>query len=528
MNRAKLKNFAPQARRDFIQAMTDRAAYYGLTAKKTEPVVEKGDVAVIGGRSFPVAVAKKRKALEDRIKKHGFEQAMEAMAYTWFNRLVAIRYMEIKGYLDHGYRVLSHPEGKPTPEILQHAEHVELPGLKPETVIDLKLDGNKDAELYRLLLIAQCNALHRIMPFVFPRIDDETELLLPDNLLHSDSLTRKLVAEIAEEDCESVEILGWLYQFYIAEKKDTVMARKSAVPTADIPAVTQLFTPHWIVRYLVENSLGRLWLLNRPQSKLREHMPYYIDPCTLDIPVRDLSSLRSLDIPVRDSSLFSAENAEHTTDRNVHPTEEIEETDFLKITKPEEIRLLDPAVGSGHMLTYAFDLLTLIYEEEGYAPTEIPALILQHNLHGLEICPRAAQLAELALVFKAREKSRRFFQPEHIVRPAIIELREVRFAENELPDYIRALGLGDIFNAPLLKLLHQFEEAKNFGSLIQRASTNGPSPMSAAPSRGRISAASFSCARRTSKSCVSSNKPRRSPSGITSSWPIRRIWERKG
>ena len=154
LNRTKLKNYAPQARRDFIQAMTDRAAYYGLTAKKVEPVVERGDVAVIAGREHPRAVAKKRKQLEDRIKRHGFEQTMEALAYTWFNRFIAIRYMELHGYLDHGYRVLSHPEGKPTPEILQHAEYVELPGLKREKVIDLKLEGNKEAELYRLLLVA--------------------------------------------------------------------------------------------------------------------------------------------------------------------------------------------------------------------------------------------------------------------------------------------------------------------------------------------------------------------------------------
>ncbi|MCX7392542.1 MAG: hypothetical protein NTW75_00270, partial [Planctomycetales bacterium] len=358
MNRAKLKAYAPQARLDFIQAMTDRAAYYGLTATKTEPVVEKGDVAVIGGREFPLAVAKKRKRLVERIKMDGFEQSMEALAYTWFNRFVAIRFMELRGYLDHGYRVLSsrpatdqHGQdteeikgdlskstssfrvssvsvrGSSSPEILQYAEHVELPGLKKETVIDLKLDGNKEAELYRLLLIAQCNALNRAMPFLFGRIDDETELLLPDNLLHSDSLIRKLVSNLDAEDCESVEILGWLYQFYISERKDQVMARKSAVPTEDIPAVTQLFTPHWIVRYLVENSLGRLWLLNRPGSRLREHMPYYIE---------------------------GEKNAAGGSP-----------DDFLKITKPEEIRLCDPAAGSGHMLTYAFDLLTLIYEEEG-------------------------------------------------------------------------------------------------------------------------------------------------------------------
>ena len=423
MDRTKLKNYAPQARREFIQAMIDQASYYGITAYRIEPMTERGDVAVIAGREHPISIAKKRRKLEERIRRDGFQQAMEAIAYTWFNRLVAIRYMELKGYLDHGYRVLSHPDNKPIPELLQYAEYVELPGLKKDLVIEWKLAGNKESELYRLLLTAQCNALSRTIPFLFGWIDDETELLLPHNLLKTDSLIRSLVENLTAEDCESVEVLGWLYQFYISERKDQVMARKSAVPTDDIPAVTQLFTPHWIVRYLVENSLGRLWLLNRPSSRLREHMPYYIEG---------------------------------------EP-----ETDYLKITKPEEIRLCDPAVGSGHMLTYAFDLLTLIYEEEGYAPTEIPALILAHNLHGLEICPRATQLAELALVFKAREKSRRFFQPEHLVRPHIIELRDVRFSENELQDYINDLGLGELFNQPMLRLLHQFENAKNFGSLIQ-------------------------------------------------------------
>jgi hypothetical protein len=423
MNQSALKNYAPQARLDFIQAVKDRAAFFGLTPESKVQIQETGDVVIIGGQAFPKVVAQQRKALLQRIAAEGFEAVMEAMAYTWFNRFVALRFMEVHGYLDHGYRVLSHPAGKPNPEILDHAERVTLPGLDPQQVIQLKLDGNRDAELYRLLLVAQCNALHQAIPFVFGKIADETELLLPDNLLHSDSVIRRLVSSIEETDWQEVEILGWLYQFYISDKKDAVMARKSAVPTEDIPAVTQLFTPHWIVRYLVENSLGRLWLLNRPGSRLREHMPYYIEG---------------------------------------EP-----ETDFLKLTKPEEIRLCDPAVGSGHMLTYAFDLLTLIYEEEGYAPTEIPALILRHNLHGLEICARAAQLAELALVFKAREKSRRFFQPEHLVRPHIIELRDVRFAENELRDYIHALGLGDLFNQPVLRLLHQFEEAKNFGSLIQ-------------------------------------------------------------
>src|ERR1700730_9848404 len=276
MNRNRLKTYAPEARRDFIQAMTDRAAFYGLSAKKIEPVVVRGDVAVIAGRDHHRAVADKRKKLEACIARDGFEQTMEAMAYTWFNRLVAIRFMELHGYLDHGYRVLSHPGGKVIPEILEHAEHVELPGLKKDKAIDLKLEGNKESELYRLLLTAQCNALHKAMPFLFERIDDETELLLPDNLLHSDSIIRKLVDGIDEDDWKEVEIIGWLYQFYISEKKDEVIGK--VVASEDIPAATQLFTPNWIVKYLVQNTLGRQWLAHHPNSPLKAKMAYYIEP----------------------------------------------------------------------------------------------------------------------------------------------------------------------------------------------------------------------------------------------------------
>jgi len=425
MNTSALKTFAPAVRRQLIEAVTRKLDF--VLAAQT------GELQT----TFAPQVASLRKlALADRAG------LIDRVAYTWFNRLTALRFLDARGWHPFRARVLTPASASETqPELLKLTRTAALPAelhvhTDPQRLNAL-LDGriptatpgaDAQGEVYRHLVLAACRFYHALLPKIFERLADETELLLPDDLLTEHSVVHGFRTAISDEDCgdaqrANVEILGWLYQFYISEKKDQVMARKSAVPTEDIPAVTQLFTPHWIVRYLVENSLGRLWLLNRPGSRLREHMPYYIEGET--------------------------------------------ETDFLKITKPEEIRLLDPACGSGHMLTYAFDLLTLIYEEEGYAPTEIPALILRHNLHGLEICPRAAQLAELALVFKAREKSRRFFQPEHIVRPAIIELREVRFAENELRDYIRALGLGDLFHQPLLKLLHQFEEAKNFGSLIQ-------------------------------------------------------------
>ena len=246
-------------------------------------------------------------------------------------------------------------------------------------------------------------------------------MLLPEDLLTEHSIVADFRENLTDEDCGNEEVLGWFYQYYISEKKAQVDAREAAVPKEDIPAKTQLFTPHWIVRYLVENSLGRLWLLNRPHSKLREKMPYYIEG-------------------------------------------EVE-TDFLKISNPEDIRLLDPAGGSGHMLTYAFDLLYAIYEEEGYDAPEIPGLILRQNIYGVDICDRAVALAAFALCMKARAKDNRFFR--RAVQPHLIASQEVRFEEGELREYIRALNLGDLFNQPMLKLLHQFEEAKNFGALIQ-------------------------------------------------------------
>ena len=427
MNTASLKTFAPAVRRQLMEAVT-RKLDFALTAQTPDYLT-----------TFAPQVAALRKlAQSDR------SGLIDRVASTWFNRLAALRFMDARGWHPFRARVLTPASAAETqPELLKLTRTGALPEelkshTNPTRLNDL-LDGripspDAQGEVYRHLVLAACRFYHALLPNLFEKLDDETELLLPDDLLTEHSVVHGFRTEISDADCgdgqrANVEILGWLYQFYISEKKDAVMARKSAVPTEDIPAVTQLFTPHWIVRYLVENSLGRLWLLNRPGSRLREHMPYYI------------------------------EGEKNATGGSPD--------DYLKITKPEEIRLCDPAVGSAHMLTYAFDLLTLIYEEEGYAPTEIPALILRHNLHGLEICPRAAQLAELALVFKAREKSRRFFQPEHLVRPHIIELRDVRFAENELRDYIHALGLGDLFNQPMLRLLHQFEEAKNFGSLIQ-------------------------------------------------------------
>jgi len=424
MNTSKLKTYAPAARKEFMRAVTERAAYLGLSKDQIEPAEVKGEIALIGDRAFPKGIVPQRERLEKRITEEGFDVVMESVAYTWFNRMLALRYMELHGYLDNGFRVLSHPNGGHIPELLEQAAHVELSGLNHDQVVEMKLDGTKDAELYRMLFIAQCNALHQAMPFLFEAIQDETELLLPDNLLHTNSLLQKLVKEIPEEDWQEVEIIGWIYQFYISEKKDEVfegLKKNKKITPENIPAATQLFTPNWIVRYLVENSLGRLWMLNRPKSCLIEQMDYYIKP-------------------------------------------EQEETDFLHISKPEELKICDPACGSGHMLVYSFDLLYAIYEEEGYAPAEIPEKILTHNLYGIEIDERAGELAALALTMKARAKQRRFFGKP--VQPNICVLKKIQFDEGDLKNYMDFVG-RDLFTAPLQTTLCQFEEADNFGSLIR-------------------------------------------------------------
>jgi hypothetical protein len=417
MNTSALKAFAPAVRKQLIEAVT-RKLDFALSARTPDYL----DTYATQVRALGELVAEDRNGLIERV------------AYTWFNRFAALRYLDAKGWHPFHARVLTAAAPDETlPELLKVMRAGALPGdllrYADVTRLESLLTGripsaDPQGEVYRHLVLAACRFYHGLLPDVFERLDDKTELLLPDDLLTEQSVADGFRTEITDDDCKQVEVLGWLYQFYISEKKDEVMARKAAVPAEDIPAVTQLFTPHWIVRYLVENSLGRLWLLNRPDSLLRAWMPYYID--------------------------------------SMEP-----ETEFLRIARPQDIRLCDPAVGSGHMLTYAFDLLYVIYEEEGYAPTEIPALILRHNLTGIEIDCRAAQLAALALTLKAREKSPRFFQEQHFVRPNIIELRNVHFAEGELRNYSEALGLGGLFTPPILQLLHQFAEAKNFGSLIQ-------------------------------------------------------------
>ena len=434
MNTSNLKSYAPQARKDFIAAVTARANLLGLSEAKGQLVVAEakasGDLVMIAGRPWPVKVNEQRNKLIARMQQQGFGHTVEAVAYAWFNRLAALRLMELHDYLGHGRRVLSNPQGG-LPEVLAHAldlaESNALPGLSTDTVRQLKL-ANQDPELYRLVLIAQCNALHQAMPFLFEQLGDETELLLSENLLLTDSVVAKLVQSIPEEDWQQIEIIGWLYQFYISEKKDQVIGK--VVKSEDIPAATQLFTPNWIVKYLVQNSLGAQWLATYPDSPLKAQMDYYIEP---------------------------AEQADEVSAQLAAITP--------SALNPEELTLIDPASGSGHILVEAYDLFKAIYLERGYRQRDVAKLILEKNLFGLDIDERAAQLTGFALMMKGRADDRQIF--ERGVKLNVMALvdssgfdAEGLAKAVELGDY--GLNLGD-----LTALKRLFEHATTFGALIQ-------------------------------------------------------------
>lgn len=434
MNTSNIKKYAPQARNDFIAAMRKQAAKYGITADSILPAEQKGDLLLIGDQVFPLSVMKPREKLIKRIQTSSFEQTIDYIAYSWFNRLCAIRYMECKGLLDHGRRVLSSADGSAgLPQILEECLDIDLPGLDASRVAELKLDGNKDEELYRELLLAQCHALNQVMPLLFEQVSDESELLLPDNLTKTDSLIRDLVSSIPEADWSDVQIIGWLYQFYISEKKDQVIGK--VVKSEDIPAATQLFTPNWIVKYLVQNSVGRLWMMAQPESALASEWEYYIQPAEQSDEVN--AQLKQL-IDVRIS----------------------EDGDTLN---PESITVLDPACGSGHILVEAYDCLKAIYLERGYRSRDIPRLILENNLYGIDIDTRAAQLASFALLMKAREDDRRLFS-----NPPKLNIIALQDSQPErLEAFSQDLANTGIAQADLKELLDLFEHASTFGSLIQ-------------------------------------------------------------
>ncbi len=420
MNTAPLKEFARKARAALIEQVAARLAYV-LLPDSTERRLNAHAVA----------------RLERDLEREGHEALVERLAYTWFNRFSALRYLDLCGLSP--VRAVSPAEGREElslPELLMEAKLGTLPEqLMTDEACRARVDfllsaqgtehHNPQGEAYRILLICVCNYWSEYMPYLFRPLDDRMGLLMPDDLLSSKSILSDFRRALTPTVCREggVETLGWLYQFYVSEKKSAVMEEKrhGKIASADIPAATQIFTPDWIARYLTQNSLGRLWMLNRPTSTLAERMEFYLTP-------------------------------------------ETPQTDFLRVSSPEELKVCDPACGSGHILTYAFDLLYEIYAEEGYAPAEIPALILKNNLYGMELDERAGQIAAFALAMKACERNKRFLRKK--ILPHICVLKAVEFDEPELDAYLNEAGSCH-FPDFAVTALTAFREADNFGSLIR-------------------------------------------------------------
>lgn len=416
MNDSAIKTFCVQAREKLEQGVELRMQKYGIAA---EGVPNAAADAVGALPLSPIEREQRAELLQLQAKlgegdaAHGNARLKERAAYTWFNRMVAIRFMELRDFLPSRVRMFSRPDGSFGSQAIDEALDLEIEGLNAARVLQLK-QASDDEALFRYLFLAQCQELASCIPNVFEPVDSALELLLPDRLMARDGVAQAMVEDIPEEDwLIHVEILGWMYQYYNSQAKDDFFKSKAKATADTLPVATQLFTPEWIVRYMVENSLGRLWMLNNPQSGLRERMEYYIEP-----------------------------DAEHE--------------DFIRISGPEEITLCDPACGSGHILVYAFDLLFAMYEERGYREREIPQLILQNNLTGLEIDPRAAQIASLALAMCAREHDRRFFGRG--VRANINVVAPVHIDGEELP-----------VDAPLLdqpQLIDALAHLDEIGSLL--------------------------------------------------------------
>lgn len=384
MNDSALKSFCTWAHTELIKGVEAQMVRYGITEPAPAPV---GSETVNGLPLSPAEVEQRDELLRIQTEV-GHEALRDRAAYTWFNRIVAIRFMDARGWLPSRMRMLSRADGSHGSEAVENALDVEIATADTDRIAELKMAG-LDEPLWRYLFVAQCEELADCLPGVFERVGGAMELLLPQGLMMSDGVVGKLNAVLTDEDWrKGVTVLGWMYQYYNADVKDEFFKSKRKAAAADIAPATQLFTPEWIVRYMVQNSLGRLWMLNNPGSSLRERMEYYIEP-----------------------------DAEHE--------------DFIRISSPEEITLCDPACGSGHILVYAFELLFHMYEERGYREREIPELILTKNLAGMEIDSRAAQIAELALAMCAREHDRRFFRRG--VRADVTVLSSIPLGEDELP-----------------------------------------------------------------------------------------------
>lgn len=407
MNDTVIKNYCIWARAELLNEVENRMQRYGVVVEGAEPA----EAETVGGVALSVQERKQRIELLELQTRIGHDALRDRAAYTWFNRIVAIRFMELHDYLPSGIRMFGSANDANAfePQVVKEALDVDLSSANQMEVVRLMQTG-EDEPLFRYLFLAQCDELAQLesLKRVFEPVGSALELLLPTGLLRKESVIGQLIEQLpyVEQDdgigWDNVEILGWMYQFYNSQVKDEFFKSKRKATTRDIAPATQLFTPEWIVRYMVENSLGRLWMLNNPESTLRESMEYYIEP-----------------------------DAEHE--------------DFIRIESPEEISLCDPACGSGHILVYAFNLLFQMYTERGYREREVPQLILENNLTGMEIDPRAAQIANLALAMCAREYDRRFFNRG--VEADINVIAPTVFEEGELPESAALLCQPQLLDA---------------------------------------------------------------------------------
>ena len=433
MNKGAIQKFAIWARNELIAQVSQRAYQYGID----ESGFGDASADTLNGRLLTAEEKSQRQELIKQIKEKGYKQVMEEVAYTWFNRFIALRFMEVNNYLPSHIRVFSDASGAFKPEILNDVLHLDLPGLDSGKVAEY-IESNDTEALYRYLLLTQCNALNSALPVMFERMGGYTEMLLPNNILRQDSVLGHMVFDIPEEDWQdAVQIIGWLYQYYNTELKDDTFAqlKKNVKITKErIPAATQLFTPDWIVRYMVENSLGRLWLEGHPNAELHDGWKYYLDEAKQERSVEDqLAKLR----------------------------------EEYKTIKPEEIKVIDPCMGSGHILVYAFDVLMQIYTSAGWDQREAAQSILKNNLYGLDIDDRAAQLAYFAVMMKARQYDRRLLTRG--IQPHIYAFAESNtITTAPLHDMGITLSQDEYDTAvkQVLRLLDELRDAKEYGSIL--------------------------------------------------------------
>ncbi|WP_418612620.1 BREX-1 system adenine-specific DNA-methyltransferase PglX [[Ruminococcus] torques] len=448
MDKNAIKKFAVWARTELIARVSLKGVEYGIT----EDNIEDANADSVGGKVLTADEKKQRQALIAEINDKGYKQVMEEVAYTWFNRFSALRFMEVNGYLPSHVRVFTDEENNFKPQIITEAIHLDLDGLDMEKVYELK-DAEKTEELYKYLLIVQCNALNKILPGMFQKIADYTELLLPDNLLREGSVIQQMIELIPEDDWkDAVQIIGWLYQYYNSEKKDDVFAalkKNMKITKENIPAATQLFTPDWIVRYMVENSLGRLWLEGHPDVK-SQLLPTEEEQSAYAAGNRD---------PEDTKWHYYLEEAEQEPEVQSQLAEIRKE--YAALT-PDQLKVIDPCSGSGHILAYMFDVLMKIYESYGYTTREAVASIVENNLYGLDIDDRAAQLAYFAVMMKARQYDRRFFSRG--IQPHVYAIVESNHVDKFAVDYFCN---GDAkLTAAMDIIIKELHDAKEYGSIL--------------------------------------------------------------